>query len=594
MLNKNEIINGLSNEDIIVRNGIYEYVCNLHLYDDKDINEKFIEFLKNNYSEINLAGIKYSKINKEIMECFIKIALDDKSMKRKISDILVMHYNLIKDMDYNFEEIIDDKEDLLLYKKIKHFSKKEPSRLIELYKNNINEYYFTDNEEYTTEILRNAIGIALIQTKEGYEKLMDYINELITNSDIEEFTFDHMPYLVYPLCQYAEPKNYPLIWNLYFNNMDFIGYAEECNHYFSNICNEEFVDFYINKLTNLKENQLEDYYYDIAEYLNSNKINQFLFDELKRIKDKQIKENIIRILAGRYEKNVIPCALEFIKKNKYYNDDTRYALAPLLILEKCDDDISKKIIQEDINEEEEIEKLKSELASNFLHSMQNLLLKNKPHIKKYKKIRKLHDEVMSSMMQYLYQGKFKLKIDENIKVEENSEIMYINTKFDTRTEIGVQALSNVMVYKNASNFNCITEEYIKNNRYRNKEKVDLLKSMIESKAGLFEITETDRENGQVHLRNVLNGDEYCITDIGFSSNIHNDKIYIYTRIITYDDISFGSGLHIVFDKKDKFICNWIDKNKKEFNENGELARFIELYDEYANDDKGVNVLSKMI
>ena len=594
MLNKIEIINGLSNEDLIVRRGIYEYICKLHLYDDKDINEKFIEFLENNYYEINLAGIKYSKINKEIIECLIKIALDDEFMIRKISDILIMHYNLIKDMDYNFEEIIEDKEYLLLYKKIKHFSKKEPSRLIELYKNNINEYYFSDNEEYTTEILRNAMAIALIQTKEGYEKLMDYINELITNSNIEEFTFDHMPYLVYPLCQYAEPKNYPLIWNLYFNNMDFIGYAEECNYYFSNICNDEFINFYINKLKSLKEEKSEDYYYDVAEYLNSDKIDKFLYDELKRIKNKQIKENIIRILAGRYEKNVIPCALEFVKKNKYYDDGTRYALAPLLILEKCDDEISKKIIQEDRKEEEDIESMKREFVSNLLHNMQKLLLKDKPHIKKYKKIRKLHDEIMSSMMQYLYQGKFKLKVDDNIKVKENNEIMYINTKFDTRTEIGVQALSNVMVYKNACNLNCITEEYIKNNRYRNKEKVDLLKSMLESKAGLFEITETDRENGQVHLRNVLNGDEYCIIDIGFSSNIHNDKIYIYTRIITCDDISFGSGLHIVFDKNDEFICKWIDKNKKEFDENGEIARFIELYNEYANDNKGVNVLSKMI
>ncbi len=46
MLNKIEIINGLSNEDLIVRRGIYEYICKLHLYDDKDINEKFIELFR--------------------------------------------------------------------------------------------------------------------------------------------------------------------------------------------------------------------------------------------------------------------------------------------------------------------------------------------------------------------------------------------------------------------------------------------------------------------------------------------------------------------------------------------------------------------
>ena len=73
---------------------------------------------------------------------------------------------LTKDMNYNFEEIIKDEENLLMYKKIKHFSKKDPIQLIELYKNNINEYYFSDNETYITEILRMAIGIALVQTEE--------------------------------------------------------------------------------------------------------------------------------------------------------------------------------------------------------------------------------------------------------------------------------------------------------------------------------------------------------------------------------------------------------------------------------------------
>ena len=45
MLNKNEIINELKNQDFIVRNTIYEYVRNLHLYDDKDINKSLMYFL---------------------------------------------------------------------------------------------------------------------------------------------------------------------------------------------------------------------------------------------------------------------------------------------------------------------------------------------------------------------------------------------------------------------------------------------------------------------------------------------------------------------------------------------------------------------
>lgn len=51
---------------------------------------------------------------------------------------------------------------------------------------------------------------------------------------------------------------------------------------------------------------------------------------------------------------------------------------------------------------------------DFLNGIQNLLLKNKQHIKEYKKVRKLHNEVMTSMMKYWKQGKFELKIDNNI------------------------------------------------------------------------------------------------------------------------------------------------------------------------------------
>lgn len=601
MLDKNEVIKGLINEEFIVRNAVYEYVCNLHLYDDTEVNKSFIKFIKNNYNSINFAGLKYSKLNKDIIQCLINISLKEEKefVKENISSILVKHYNLIKDMDYNFEEVIKGEENVLMYKKIKHFAKKSASQLIELYKNNINQYYFSEYEDYITEILRIAIGTALIQTEEGYKKLIEYIHELMSDADgiIEEFIFEHMPYLVYPLCQYADADYYSKILDLYLYNMDFIGYAEECNYYFSNICNEKFINYYINELKKFNKKNLEDYYYDISEYLNSDIIDNFLYEELKNNKDKEIKENIIRILARKLDKNIIPYALEFIKKYELEDEEgVQDAIAPLLILEKYDDNISKKIIQE-VKEErvlydDEFENVQNEIVSDLLNNMQNLLLKNNPNIKEYKKIRKLHNEVMESMMKYFQQGKFELKIDNNLENTGKKGISYINTKFDTSTELGIQAISNIMVYKNACNMNCITEEFIKKNKYKNQEKLELLESMKNSTAGLFEIIETDRKNGQVHLKNVLNDKEYCMTDVGFSSNLNNDKIYLYTRIITYHGISFGTGLNLAFDKNDEFICKWIKENLKKINEKQEISRFLELYNEYQKNDKKVKVLSK--
>lgn len=142
--------------------------------------------------------------------------------------------------------------------------------------------------------------------------------------------------------------------------------------------------------------------------------------------------------------------------------------------------------------------------------------------------------------------------------------------------------------------NCITEEFIKNNKYRAQNKIELLKSILNSEAGLFEIIETDRENGQVHLKNVLNNKEYCMTDIGLSSNVNNDNIYIYTRIITYHTISFGTGLNLAFGKNDEVICKWIKENLNNVDKKQEISRFMELYNEYKKNDKRFKILSKNI
>lgn len=601
MLNKNDIIRELTNEEFIVRNAVYEYVCRLHLYDDEQINDALIKFIENNYYDINFAGLKYSKLNKKIIECLIKISLKEESefIRESISSVLVKHYNLIKDMNYNFEEIIDDEENFLIYKKIKHFSKKDPTQLIELYKNNINGYYFSDNETYITEILRMAIGTALVQTEDGYKRLMSYIYELIEPMDegLEEFTFEHMPYLVYPLCQYSDSSYYPMILDLYLLNMDFIGYGEECNYYFSNICNDEFINSYIKTLRSFNKRDFEDYYYDISEYLNSDIIDKFLFEELKRNKNIIIKENIIRILANKFDKNIIPYALEFIKNNEFDDEEgLKEAIVPLLILENCNDELSKNVIQEVKNYDvfDLFDDEKSEIISDFLNNMQNLLLKNKPHIKEYRKIRKLHNEVMESMMKYLQEGKFELKIDSNMENTDTKRVSYINSKFDTSTELGIQAMANALVYKNSFNTNCITEEFIKGKRYRSQEKIEFLESMLNSEAGLFEIVETDRVEGQIYLRNVLNNKEYCVTDVGFSSNLYNDKIYLYTRIITYHGISFGTGLNLAFDKNDEFICKWIKENLNDIDRKQEITRFMELYNEYKRNDKRIKVLSKNV
>ena len=214
---------------------------------------------------------------------------------------------------------------------------------------------------------------------------------------------------------------------------------------------------------------------------------------------------------------------------------------------------------------------------------------------KYEKIRKLHGEIVDSMMEYNDAGKFKLKFLGDISKEElmnTPHVNVVNSYFDTSRRIGAQAIANILIYKNSKDMNCITEEYINKNKFRKPEKKEFLNSMLNSVAGLFEIINTDSNMGQVIFKDVFTKKEYIITDIGLSGNYNNERYYFYTRIITYDNISFGTGINIVFDKKDDFIRNWIKENKKIYNKKHEINRFLELYNEYEKDNKGIEPITR--
>ena len=259
--------------------------------------------------------------------------------------------------------------------------------------------------------------------------------------------------------------------------------------------------------------------------------------------------------------------------------------------------------KENIKEEFEIGKKKNsweeflnteegmETMYNMLANMRDFLLKDKPHIKEYKKIRKLHSEIIDNMQQYYEEGNFKQEFDlGEVKDKiETKNIKLLSTDFDTSTQLGMTALLNIIIYKNSSTANCLTGEYLRKNKFRKPEKVEFLRAMLNSEAGLFEITKTDEENAQVKMKNVLSGKEYLVTDIALSGNKNNDKFYWYNRIITYNGISFGTGVGIIFEKNDKFIINWINENKKNYNEKEEMVRFLTLYNEYQKNDRGIKL-----
>ena len=173
-----------------------------------------------------------------------------------------------------------------------------------------------------------------------------------------------------------------------------------------------------------------------------------------------------------------------------------------------------------------------EFLLQVFNSFRTITLDLKSHIKEYYKIRKMHSDIVNTMIRYHEAGKFEQKIDSNYvykneHLPESKETLYfIESSFNLETREGVQALYDLLVYKISPNINCITEDFIQSHRYRKPEKVEFLQSMLDSTIGLFEITKTDIDEGYVYLKDIFTDVEYKIVDIALSGSQIHDNLYI--------------------------------------------------------------------
>ncbi len=228
---------------------------------------------------------------------------------------------------------------------------------------------------------------------------------------------------------------------------------------------------------------------------------------------------------------------------------------------------------------------------NALINLRRFTLDKKPHIKEYYRIRKMHGEIVDAMIEYYDGGSFKQEMnDEAVSQTDGEKTVYlIESSFDLDTRVGAQGFYDMLIYKTALNTSCITEDFIRRRRYRKAEKVEFLHSMLDSKPGLFEITGTDPDEGRAYLKDVFTGSKYTVTDVGLSGNQNYSDFYLYTRIISYNGVCFGTGLNLIFEKTDGFIQSHIRKHKKDYSPNGEFLRFSQLYNRYSKTPDKIRV-----
>lgn len=206
-------------------------------------------------------------------------------------------------------------------------------------------------------------------------------------------------------------------------------------------------------------------------------------------------------------------------------------------------------------------------------------LNRKSHIKKYNKIRKLHSEIANNMIEYFEDGKYDFdKYFDQILPELQKETNNLEFRLEMGDTDDNSILGELMMYKNHKDIPSITEIYIEKKKFRNEEKVKMLNSMKNSYVGLFKIIKTDSDNGYVTYQDVFTNKKYKIIDIAMSSTLTIDKnnmIYMYNRIITYDNISFATGIYCMMDSSNKELKKFIKEHN--YNKCSDFSRCLLLY-----------------
>ena len=222
----------------------------------------------------------------------------------------------------------------------------------------------------------------------------------------------------------------------------------------------------------------------------------------------------------------------------------------------------------------------------IMHDLRSKALSQHAHIKAYNKARNLHEEILNSMLRFYEKGGFIRELEMSSGGEKFSDIteleerVFLESNFDFDEIPQQKAFMDLMIYKHLPQMNCITEEFIKQKRYKKAEKIQFLESMRDSYLGLFQVLSVDGADAYVDLRNVFTNEEIRIIDIGLSGDNTCERVYIYTRIIDFQGILFSTGLNFFFNAEDSFIQKFIKREKRKYNQKDEFKRFFQLYNQF--------------
>ncbi len=213
------------------------------------------------------------------------------------------------------------------------------------------------------------------------------------------------------------------------------------------------------------------------------------------------------------------------------------------------------------------------------------ILSDKPHYQKYLEIRKKTDRLFAKMLKYYANGNY----DFDMEFKKISKIIFDETtEIKNSIELNWQDDKNILVdliiFKNFPSIKCICNEFLSKKLYENKEEQELLKCMLNSQISLYKIVKC-YDNGFEEIQDLITNKRIKIVDVASSLDINSD-IYMINRIISYNGISFGTGLGPVIKGNNKEIDNYL---KYKIKNKSKLTIIMELRDIINKQNEGTNM-----
>lgn len=195
---------------------------------------------------------------------------------------------------------------------------------------------------------------------------------------------------------------------------------------------------------------------------------------------------------------------------------------------------------------------------DFLDSMLDYIQNRSPEVKKYLKVRKLHQEIYDSMSRYINDIE---KSDQIIqKLIYHSQYSFLDLNLGDKRHQKLYA--ELVVYPQVPGVESLSEEYLRKRRFRKQEKIDLLNAMINSRWVLVEIKDRNEEDGLVLMRDIIRNSTFYINDKNLGKYGTGRNFYYYMHIIDYDDICFQTGFTLTYEKTSRFK-KWIKRHKQD-------------------------------